>query len=174
MNSELRPHLDLDGTLDCTAALAALDEVVVPKPPKAAEQIRPFCPRAFFHSSWQHVLVLPAKERVHESTMLPQSQIVIVGSAPAPTLETEVHLPPIRGVVQAHGVQDRRWLRHAAVERAPAVSSRRERERAPINDHLDATITACESEMYSITVATKIFKTVDQHGYGRPGYYPGE
>ena len=50
LNSELRHHLNLDGTLDCTAALAALGEDVVPEPPKAAEQIRPLCPRAFYHS----------------------------------------------------------------------------------------------------------------------------
>ena len=111
----------------------------------------------------QHVLLLPAKERVNESTKLPKAQFVIVGSAPAPTLDTEVHLPPTTGVPTV--VPPCHCRKNDTVP--PAVSSGR--ERASLNQWRSATtLSAWESERYSITVATKTFKTLTKMAADSP------
>ena len=95
---------------------------------------------------------------------------------PAPTLETEVHLPPITSVLQAHGVQDRRWFRHATVERtgAPAVSSGRGREREPRSMAFGHNHNCLGMRKTLHHRCRKDFKIIDQNGCGRPGYYRGE
>ena len=117
--------------------------------------------------------MLPTKERVHESTKLPKGQLVIV---------QRQHLRP-RSTFRPSEV----WSRHTAykTDGGSAMPQSKERQRCtsgqlktserkrPNQWPLAATIIACESERYSITVATKTFKTVDQHGYGSPGYYGG-